>query len=213
MKLPLLAAVAGLALAAVAAQAQNQPLAQPETPSQSQYETQHKIAIYLNPVVSRITNPADTGVFAFLGPGTTSRIFSGFDLGGYDDFLHSPSSDIGVDMRGIFLRGNGAHLNSFLIGPRFVFKPQSKLKPYVEGLIGVARSRPATNPRGLSSFQYGILGGADYSFSSHVDFRMIEVGYSAAQTIGSGVFTGNGGSNILTSKMINFSTGLVFRFK
>lgn len=213
MKLPLLAAVAGLALAAVAAQAQNQPLAQPETTSQSQYETQHKIAIYLNPVVSRISNPADTGVFAFLGPGTTSRIFAGFDLGGYDDFLHSPSSDIGVDMRGSFLRGNGAHLNSFLIGPRVVFKPQSKLKPYVEGLIGVARSRPATNPRGLSSFQYEILGGADYSFSSHVDFRMIEVGYSAAQTIGSGVFTGNGGSNILTSKMINFSTGLVFRFK
>lgn len=213
MKLLLLAAVAGLALSASAAQAQNQPLAQPDTPSQSEYQTQNKVAIYLNPIFSRVSNPADTGVFAFLGPGTTSRIFSGFDLGGYDDFLHSPSSSIGVDLRGSFLRGNGAHLSSFLIGPRFVFKPQSKLKPYVEAQIGVARSRAATNPRGLSSFQYGVLGGADYSFSSHVDFRVFEVGYSAAQTIGSGVFTGNGGSNILTSKMINFSTGLVFRFK
>ncbi|GGA75893.1 hypothetical protein GCM10011507_29090 [Edaphobacter acidisoli] len=211
MKLPLLAVVAGLAFAAVAVQAQNQPLAQPET--QSQYETQHKVAIYLNPVFSRISNPADTGVFAFLGPGTTSRMFYGWDLGSYDDFLHSHSSDIGVDVRGSFLRGNGAHLNSFLVGPRFVFKPQAKLKPYVEGLIGVARSRAATNPRGLSSFQYGVLGGADYSFSPHVDFRMVEIGYNAAQTIGSGVFTGNGGSNILTSKMINISTGLVFRFK
>lgn len=213
MKLLLLAAVAGLALTATAAQAQNRPLAQPDTPSQSEYQTQNKVAIYLNPIFSRISNPADTGVFAFLGPGTTSRVFSGFDLGGYDDFMHSSSGSIGIDVRGVFLRGNGAHLNSFLVGPRYVFKPQSKLKPYVEAQVGVARSRPATNPRSLSAFQYGVLGGADYSFSSHVDFRVIEVGYSAAQTIGSGVFTGNGGSNILTSRMINFSTGLVFRFK
>lgn len=213
MRFSLLAAVAGLALAAATAQAQNQPLAQPEVTSQSQYQTEHKVAIYLNPIFSHVSNPADTGVFAFLGPGTTSRMFYGFDLGAYDDFLHSQSNDIGVDLRGSFLRGNGAHLNSFLIGPRVVFKPQSKLKPYIEGLIGVARSRPATNPRGLSSFQFEVLGGADYSFSPHVDFRMVEFGYSAAQTIGSGVFTGNGGSRILTSKMVNVSTGLVFRFK
>lgn len=213
MKLPLLAAVAGLALAAAAAQAQNQPLAQPEAPSQSQYQTEHKVAIYFNPVFSHISNDADTGVFAFLGSGVTSRMFYGFDIGAYDDFLHSSSHVIGADLRGSFLRGNGAHLNSFLVGPRVVFKPQSKLKPYVEGLIGVARSRAATNPRGFSAFQYEVLGGADYSFSPHVDFRMIEVGYSSAQTIGSGVFTGNGGNNILTSRMINFSTGLVFRFK
>lgn len=200
MKLPLLAAVAGLVMATTGV-------------AQAQYQTKHQVGVYLNPIVSRISNPADTGVFAFLGPNTTSRIFAGFDIGGYDDFSHSSSNDVGIDVRGSFLRGNGAHLNSFLVGPRIVFKPTSNLKPYVEGLIGVARSRPATNPRGLSAFQYGIVGGADYSFSSHVDFRVIEVGYSAAQTIGSGVFTGNGGSGINTSKMINFSTGLVFRFK
>ena len=199
MKLPLLAAVVGFIVATGAAQAQ--------------YQTKHQVGVYINPVVSRISNPADTGVFAFLGSGTTSRIFAGFDLGGYDDFSHSPSNDIGIDVRGTFLRGNGAHLNSFLLGPRVVFKPSSAFKPYIEGLIGVGRSRPATNPRGLSAFQYGILGGADYSFSSHVDWRVAEIGYGAVQTIGSGVFSGNGGSNINTSKMINFSTGLVFRFK
>jgi len=192
MKLPLLAALAGLVLMTSAAQAQN------------------KVGVYINPVVSRISNPADTGLFAFLGPNTSSRIFAGFAMGGYDDFLHSPSNDIGVDVRGSFLRGNGAFLGSFLVGPRFVFKPSSKMKPYVEGLIGVARSRPPHNPRGLSAFQYGIVGGVDYSFSSHVDFRMFEVGYSAAQTIGSGVI--NSGT-VNTSKMLNVSTGLVFRFE
>ncbi|HEU5340311.1 hypothetical protein [Edaphobacter sp.] len=195
MKLPLLAALAGLVLMTSAAQAQNQ------------------VGVYINPIVSRISNPADTGLFAFLGPNTSSRIFAGFDMGGYDDFSHSPSNDIGVDVRGSFLRGNGAFLGSFLVGPRVVFKPSSKMKPYVEALIGVARSRPPHNPRGLSAFQYGILGGVDYSFSSHVDFRMFEVGYSAAQTIGSGVFGGTGTTGTNTSKMLNVSTGLVFRFK
>lgn len=197
MKLRLLAVVAGLVIATGAVQAQ----------------TQQQVGVYLNPIVSRVSNPADTGVFAFLGSGTSSRIFAGFDLGGYDDFSHSPSRDIGIDIRGSFLRGNGAHLNSFLVGPRVVFRPTSAFKPYIEGLIGVGRSRPATNPRGLSAFQYGIYGGADYSFSSHVDFRVVEIGYGAVQTIGSGVFTGNGGSNINTSHLIQVSTGLVFRFK
>lgn len=192
MKLPLLAALAGLVLMTGAAQAQN------------------KVGVYINPVVSRISNPADTGLFAFLGPNTSSRIFAGFDMGGYDDFSHSPSNDFGVDVRGSFLRGNGAFLGSFLLGPRVVFKPSSKMKPYIEGLIGVGRSRPPHNPRGLSAFQYEVLGGVDYSFSSHVDFRMFEVGYSAAQTIGSGVV--NSGT-VNTSKMLNVSTGLVFRFK
>lgn len=192
MKLPLLAALAGLVLMTSAAQAQN------------------KVGVYINPVVSRISNPADTGLFAFLGPNTSSRIFAGFDMGGYDDFSHSPSNDFGVDVRGSFLRGNGAFLGSFLLGPRVVFKPSSKMKPYIEGLIGVGRSRPPHNPRGLSAFQYEVLGGVDYSFSSHVDFRMFEVGYSAAQTIGSGVV--NSGT-VNTSKMLNVSTGLVFRFK
>lgn len=196
MKLPLLAALAGLVLMTGAAQAQ--------------YQTKHQVGVYINPVVSRISNPADTGVFAFLGPNKSSAIFAGFDMGGYDDFMHSPSSDVGVDLRGNFLRSSGSFIGSFLVGPRVVFKPSSKMKPYIEGLVGVGRSHPPHNPRGLSAFQYEVLGGVDYSFSSHVDFRMFEVGYSGAQTIGSGVI--NSGK-INTSQMLNVSTGLVFRFK
>lgn len=199
MKLPLLAAVVGLAMATGAAQAQ--------------YQTKHQVGVYINPIVSRVSNPADTGPFAFLGAGTTSRLFAGFNIGGYDDFSHSSSNDIGVDVRGSFLRGNGAYLGSFLLGPRVVFRPSSQFKPYVEGLIGVGRSHPAHNPRGLSAFEYGIMGGVDYSFSSHVDWRVAEIGYSAVQTIGSGVFNSSAGASINTSKMINVSTGLVFRFK
>lgn len=200
MKLPLLVAVVGFVMATGAAQAQTQ--------------IKNEVGVYFNPLVSSVSNPADTGAFAFLGPNVTSRIFAGVDFGGYDDFAHYSSYDVGVDVRGSILRGDGAHLNSFLVGPRIVFKPSTtRLRPYVQAFIGVGNSRAATNPRGLSGFQYGITGGADYAIASHVDFRVIEVGYGAVQTIGSGVFSGNGNTSINTSKMLNLSTGLVFRFK
>jgi hypothetical protein len=192
MKLHLLAAVVGLAMAAGAAQAQ--------------------VGVYVTPLVSRISNKADTGPFAFLGEGKTSGIFTGAGFGVYDDFHHANGIDAGIDLRGDIMRGNGAHLNSFLVGPRVVFKPiKPFLRPYVEGFIGVGGSRAATNPATIKKFEYGVAGGLDYSFASHVDFRVIEIGYGAVPTVNSGVFAGNGTPP--ASHMINFSTGIVFRFK
>lgn len=192
MKLHLLAAVAGLAMAAGAAQAQ--------------------VGVYVTPLVSRISNKADTGPFAFLGEGKTSGIFTGAGFGVYDDFHHANGIDAGVDVRGDFLRGNGAHLNSFLVGPRVVFRPiKPGLRPYAEAFVGVGGSRAATNPASIRKFEFGIAGGLDYTFAKHVDWRVIEVGYSAVPTVDSGVFAGSGTPS--NSNMINLRTGIVFRFK
>lgn len=195
MKLSLLAAVAGLVLGTGAAQAQ----------------VVNQIGVYVTPIVSRVSNSADTGTFAFLGPNNTSQIFAGFGMGFYDEFSHSASVDAGVDVRGTFLQGAGAHLNSFMVGPRVAFKPvRYGFKPYGEAMIGVGRSRTAHNPAGLGRFQYSIAAGADRPIASHVDFRVLEIGYGAVETISSSTF--NGGGNPITSRLITFSTGLVFRF-
>ena len=194
MKLSLLAAAAGLVLVTGVAQAQ----------------VVNQVGVYVTPIVSRISNRTDTGVFAFLGPNNTSQIFSGFGMGLYDSFSHSGSIDAGIDVRGDFLQGNGAHLNSFLVGPRVSFKPvRYGLKPYVQAMIGVGRSRPAHTLASLGRFQYGIAGGADYAIGSHVDFRVLEIGYGAVETISSATY--NGGSPSI-SRQISFRTGLVFRF-
>jgi hypothetical protein len=191
MRLSLLAAAAGLVLATAAAQAQ--------------------IGIYTTPVFTRISNSTpDTGIFAFLGPNQTSRVFYGFGMGFYDDFAHYTSADVGIDVRGSLTRGNGAHLNNFLVGPHISFKTKRfPVKPYLEASIGVGGSRAATNPVYKSKFEYAISGGADYTLSSHVDWRVVEVGVGSVQTISSGDF--NGATNPSNSTLVNFSTGLVFR--
>ena len=195
MKLSLLAVVAGLVLGTGAIQAQ----------------AVNQVGVYVTPIVSLVNSPADTGVFAFLGSNTTSRVFAGVGLGLYDEFSHSDRVDAGVDIRGTFLSGNGAHLNSFLVGPRVSFKPVGHgLKPYVEALIGVGSSRAATNPASLGRFQYGLAAGAEYRIASHLDFRALEIGYGSVETISSGTF--NGGASPSTSRLVTFSTGLVLRF-
>src|SRR5471032_1920208 len=56
--------------------------------------------LYLNPFMSRIgLSSADSGPYAFLGTGNTSRIFGGIDFGAYYDFLHEGKAMIGIDMR------------------------------------------------------------------------------------------------------------------
>ena len=75
--------------------------------------------------------------------------------------------------------------------------------------IGVGNSKAATNSVHFSKFEYNIAGGVDYSFSSHVDWRVIEIGYGSVETISTGAISATG--NTSSSRMVNFSTGLVFR--
>jgi hypothetical protein len=193
MKFRLLAALVGFAMVTGVAQAQ--------------------VGIYATPIFTNISNSTtDTGVFAFLGPNTTSRLFKGVGFGIYDNLYHSDKIDAGPDMRFSILRGAGAQLNTFLVGGHVAFKTRNPaIKPYGVLGIGIGNSKAATNTVHLSKFEYNIAGGVDYAFSSHVDWRVVEIGYGSVQTISTAVIAATGSPS--SSRMINFSTGLVFRFR
>jgi hypothetical protein len=192
MKLRFLVVVLALAMPAVAAQAQ--------------------IGLYLNPVVTRVTNStADTGPFAFLGSGATSRIFGGVDFGGYYTFVHEKSFDVSADMRDALVHGNSASLNSFLVGLRVASHPVTYgLKPYVQLSVGAGRTESPLNPVHINRLEYDLFVGVDKSLNKHVDWRPIEVGYGSVSTISSGIY--GGGTAVPAARLLNFSTGFVFRF-
>jgi hypothetical protein len=194
MKLRFLAPALALAITTIAAQAQ--------------------IGVYVNPVVSRISNSvADTGPFAFLGSGQTSQIFGGVDFGGYYDFAHFSKADVGVDLRDAFQHGNNASLNSFLVGAKLEAKPMAfaGLKPYVQFSVGEGRTKPPKSNASIHRLQYGIFVGADKTLAKHVDWRIIEVSYGSVDAISSQTF--GGPVPIPAARILTFSTGFVFRFR
>jgi len=169
------------------------------------------VGLYVNPIGIHITNSKpDSGPFAFLGDNTTSRTFYGVDLGGYVNFYHAPKFDAGIDIRDIIVSGNGAHLNSFLVGGRVIAKPlANSFKPYLQVSVGAGSSKPAKSTVHLTRLQFGVFGGMDYTLSKHVDFRMFELGYGGLSTVSSGNF--NGPTTFPASRLFSVSTGLVFR--
>ena len=169
------------------------------------------VGLYVNPIGIGIRNSQpDTGVFAFLGDGTTKRTFFGADIGGYVDFFHAQKYDAGLDIRDVIVSANNARLNSFMVGGRVAAKPiAEKFKPYAQLSVGVGSSKaPHSNVR-VSKFQFGIYGGLDYTLSKHVDFRAFELGYGSVSTINSGNF--NGAMTFPNSSLFSVSAGLVFR--
>jgi hypothetical protein len=192
MKLRFLALALALATTAMAAHAQ--------------------VGLYLNPVVTRISNSTpDTGPFAFLGSGDTSRIFGGVDFGGYYTFSQGKSFDLSADMRDSIVHGNNASLNSFLVGLRVASKPLAYgLKPYVQLSVGAGRTKSPLNPVHISKLEYDLFAGVDKSLNKHVDFRAIEVGYGSVTTISSAIYGGQ--TPVPAAKLLNFSTGFVFKF-
>jgi hypothetical protein len=200
-------------LAATSAVAQkNYDPAQP-TVAKPPSDGSKAFGIYLNPVVSNIHGTADTGPFAFLGAGNTSRIFGGVDIGAYYDFLHSGRATLGVDMRDVIQHGNsGSSLDSFMVGVRISYKPSagSRWRPYIMPQIGSGRSRSALSPVHKTNVQYGVSVGADFRLGKHVDFRAIEIGYGSVTTVNSSEF--NQPTNIGAVSMIDVSTGFVFRW-
>jgi len=202
-------------LAATSAVAQTSLPPAPPTPSKEAGSNSGKsFGVYLNPVVSNISGSADSGPFAFLGAGNTSRIFGGVDYGAYYDFLRNGKATLGVDMRDVVLHGNsGSDLNSFMVGIRIAYKPSShsRWKPYVMPQIGSGRSRSALSPVHKTNVQYGLSAGADYKLGKFVDFRALEIGYNSVTAVNSSEF--NQPTNIGAVKMLNISSGLVFHFK
>ncbi|WP_433973159.1 hypothetical protein [Tunturiibacter lichenicola] len=172
-----------------------------------------QVGLYINPVATRISNSKidpDPDPFGFLGANTTSRTFWGANIGGYYEFFHGSKADVSVDFRDSIVHGNGASLNSFLIGARVSGKPiATSFVPYAQLSGGFGSSKAPTSPIRLNRGTFDIYGGVDYRFSSHVDFRAVEVGYGTVSTVNSGDF--GGPTSLGSSKLLNFSTGLVFR--
>jgi hypothetical protein len=193
MKFRLFAVVVGLALTTIAAHAQ--------------------VGLYLNPIAIRVSNSkADSGPFAFLGENSTSKMFYGVNFGGYYDFYQQGKTEVGLDVRDSIVHGNSASLNSFLVGIRVATKPFSRpLKPYLQASVGIGTSRPPTTTVRTNRAEFGVYGGVDYELNRHVDYRIAEVGFNSLTTASSTTIGGIG--DIPASRLISFSTGLVFRFR
>jgi hypothetical protein len=195
MKLRYLAPVVVLALTTVAARAQA------------------GVGLYLNPIAIRVSNSfADSGPYAFLGQNSTSNVFYGYNLGGYYDFFHSGSLNAGFDMRFSDLHADNAMLRNFLVGPRFSAQPFTlPFRPYVEVAVGSGTTKAPDSTIHRTKLGYDIYAGLDYAIASHVDFRAIEIGYGSLTTASTSTIAASG-PTIPASKLISFSSGLVFRF-
>ncbi len=211
MKLRFLVPCLAFALMNLAAVAQDNPSPVNPSTASSRGVGPGDVGLYVNPVGIGIRNSmADTGVFAFLGDGTTKRTFYGAAIGGYVNFFHDPKFDAGIDIRDTIVNANNARLNSFLVGGRIISKPiAEKFKPYLQLSIGVGSSKAPHSTIRLNRFEYDIYGGLDYTLSKHVDFRAVELGYGSVSTINSGNF--NGTQSFSASSLFSVSTGLVFR--
>lgn len=168
--------------------------------------------LYLNPIAQRISiSTADHGTFAFLGDGVTSRMFYGVNMGAYHDFKTPYSFKAGLDVRDSVLHGNDALLNNFLIGVRISGKPfNNNWKPYIEPVIGAGTSRAPRTTLHVTKFEYGLYGGLDYTTQHHIDFRVVEIGYTGLRTASSQTIGVS--ASIPAASILSVSTGFVFRF-
>lgn len=173
-----------------------------------------QIGVYVNPMFTRVSNSqADTGPFAFLGEGTTSRSFWGVNLGGYDDFFHGKNVDAGIDIRDMTVGANNARMNSFMVGARVVAKSLSpSWRPYVQLSGGVGSTRAPHTSLKANRARYGIYVGADYKLNRYMDLRAFEIGYGSLTTV-SNASVGNTQVSYPASRLIEASAGLVFRIR
>ncbi len=170
-------------------------------------------ALYITPVFDRISNSkADPGLYSFLGPNTTSRMFYGVQFGGfYNAPLNLKQVEVGLDLRDAILHGNNALLNSFLVGPRIavVLESHPRLHPYVEPFIGAGSTRAPNTAIHVTKPQYGIFVGADLNLGHVVSWRVAEVGYSSLTTASGGTIGAS--ESIPSASILSLTTGLTFR--
>ena len=171
-----------------------------------------QIGVYVNPVFNKISNSTpDTGPFAFLGEGATSRTFGGVDLGGYYDITKGPGPKFGVDARFTTVHSGNAFLNVFSLAARVESKPLVYgLRPYAQLAAGAATSKSDQTLVHTTRGEFALFGGLDYPLSRHVDFRIVEIGYGRVTTTNSYIY--GGPTPIGSSSLVQVSSGLVFRF-
>lgn len=145
--------------------------------------------------------------------GSNSDWIYGPSFGGYLDHGHLIFLSTGIDVRGEILgTGSSTKFDAGYIGPRLAFRPHVlPIKPYVEGLVGVASAQvPISVPPYASSasgspttsatrFSYQFVGGVDYALLPRIDWRVAEFSY--------------GGLSILDGSIHpkTISTGIVVR--
>lgn len=174
-----------------------------------------QIGVYINPVASHIsTSTADSGTFAFLGTGVTSRWFEGVNIGGFYDRYHGKSVDVGFDVRDTYIGSNNARLNNFLVGARVVGKNWlgPSWRPYLQLSGGAVTTRPPQSRIRTTRADWEAFAGADYKLSRVVNIRVFEVGYGTMTTVSSAT-VGSPATSLPSSRQIQVSAGLVFRFK
>ena len=212
MKFRLFAAAVLLSAVTLTAGAQDDAPAAATPAVPSPYR--NDMGLYLVPVFTYVHNSeSDTGPFAFLGEGKNSQWFRGAAIGFQDDFYHSEANNWGMDMRLTLERGNGAALDTFLLGVRYVRTLDgSKVRPFAELLGGVGGTAAAHNPHRVSRPMFQASAGADYPLFKHLDWRVAEVSYSQVRTVGADSFLGNDVLNRPSAMTIGVGSGLVLRF-
>ena len=131
-------------------------------------------------------------------------------LGGYYEFSHQPKFDVGIDLRDEIEHGNNASLNSFLIGVRVAGHPMALgMKPYLQIMGGSGRSNSPLSPVHITKAAYGGFVGLDKPLNRHVEWRLLELGYGSVTTFSSATY--GGPTPIPSAKLLNASTGFVFR--
>lgn len=170
-----------------------------------------QVGVYVNPVFTKISNSVpDTGPFAFLGEGATSRNFGGLDFGAYYNISHGPGVKFGVDVRDTTVHSNNAALNVFSLAGRVESAPLAYgIRPYAEIAAGAATSKAQLSQIHTTRGMFAIFGGIDYPLNRHVDFRIVEIGFGGVTTQNSFIY--GGPIPIGSSRMIQVSSGLVFR--
>lgn len=171
-----------------------------------------QVGVYVNPVFTRISNSTpDSGPFAFLGEGATSRNFGGLDFGGYYDISRGPGMKFGVDLRDTTVHGGTANLNVFSVAARVEAPAIGRgIRPYLQLAAGAARSKADLSLVHTTRGMFGIFAGIDYPLGRHVDFRVVELGYGSVTTANSYIY--GGPTPIGASSLVHISSGLVFRF-
>jgi hypothetical protein len=177
-------------------------------------QTQGNVGLYFNPIATRVSNSiVDNSSFSFLGQNSTSNVFYGYDFGGFYDVYHSGKFAVGLGLRYSDEHADNALLRNLLFGVRFSAAPFTRpIKPYIEASFGKGTSKGQVSTVHVGKVDYAINGGMDWTVAKHVDFRMFEIGYCSLTTASSATVGAGGNIAIPASTLINFSSGLVFRF-
>lgn len=170
------------------------------------------VAVFSTSAIAQIGIYGKFNVNRFADTNTqTTTWFYGPSAGIYYDFIHLGPVAFGADLRGNLLWANQEKYRSALFGLRLAVKPPLlPFRPYVQGSVGVGGPKQDVYANGLTAhysnkFEYQVLGGLDYAFFNHLDWRVAEVGYGRM----TGIANGTSGNPAFT--FVTISSGIVLR--